>query len=80
MTDQLAKAIEAVEQQASSVEMVQFQLKLPPNGRPAVIAIPKDVTDFEIIAVMVQVAAIGDQLRAQRPASRIIVPNVVTPS
>ena len=76
MTD-IAKAIENVEAKEQSVELVQVQMQLPPNGRPMILALPKDVTDFELIAAMCQVAAVGDKLRAQRPASRLVVPNGV---
>ena len=77
MSDPLEQAVKSVEDKAQSVELVQVTLKLPPNGRPFVLALPKDATDFEIIAAMCQVAAFGDQLRAQRPSSRIVLPNGV---
>jgi hypothetical protein len=69
LPDPINAAIAAEER----VEMIQVQIKLAPNGRPALLAVPKDVSDFELLALFGQILVIGDQLRAQRPASRIIV-------
>ena len=74
MIDKITPAIQAAETKEQQVEMVRVQLQIPPNGRPVILALPKDITDIEIIATMCQVAALGDQLRAQRPVSRIILP------
>jgi len=37
--------------------------------------LPVDVTDIELLAIIGAVLQIGDTLRAQRPSSRIIIPN-----
>ena len=53
---------------------IQLQLLGDP-ARPAVLSMPVDITDMELISLMVAVAQIGDQLRAKRPASRLILPS-----
>jgi|GEM_PF-5429674 hypothetical protein len=59
--------------EAQQVEMVQVQIGLN-SGRPAVVAIPKDITELELLSFFGQMLALGDQLRAQRPTSRIVLP------
>jgi hypothetical protein len=44
-----------------------------PNGRPAAVAVPKDITDLELLALVGQVLAVGDKLRNQRPASGLVI-------
>lgn len=78
LDDKVAKAVDAVEakEQLVQVDMQQVQVKLlGRDDRPAAIAVPRDITDLEIINLMVNIAVLGDQLRALRPSSRIIVPN-----
>lgn len=44
-----------------------------PN-RPALLVVPNDVTDMELIGLIAAVIQIGDQLRAQRPSARLLLP------
>jgi hypothetical protein len=75
--DKVDEAIAAAEAKPT-VEMAQAQIRIMGReDRPAIIAMPKDVTDMELIALMVSVAQFGDQLRAQRPSARIIIPGGV---
>lgn len=53
--------------------MAQFGLQLA-TGRPAGLMVPADITDTEWLSLINGVLQIGDQLRAARPASRILVP------
>lgn len=71
--DPLDAAIAAAEQ----VEMAQLQVTLL-TGRPALIALPKDASDVEILNLIGNILALGDQLRAMRPSSRIIIPRPAT--
>lgn len=72
MNDKVAKAVEAVdrkpdEQKIVQIEMINVNLQIMGRpDRPAQVALPKDITDQEIIALMVGIAQVGDQLRAQR--------------
>ena len=73
--DPLDAAIAAAE---SQVEMIQVQVTLA-TGRPAIIAMPKDATDLEILSLVGQALMLGDKLRAMRPSSRLVLPNGARP-
>ena len=64
---------EAPVQVAVQVQMVTVPLALPPSGRPAQLILPADITDFEIIALMVSVAGVGDKLRAARQQNNLVI-------
>lgn len=67
--DFLDAAIAAAERkEVVQIEMLTVAMKIMGReDRPAQLVVPKDVTDMEIIALMVAVAQVGDQLRAMRP-------------
>lgn len=80
MTDKLDAAVKQVEAQANQVEMVKYEARIYPDGRPIAMFVPKDVTDLELLALMGQVLAMGDQLRAQRPVSKLVLPISARPT
>lgn len=67
--DPVDAAIAAAAQPAE-IAMVQSEFTLP-TGRPVAIAVPEDITDFELLSMVAVVLHLGDKLRAQRPSSRI---------
>ena len=72
MTDKVDEAIKATVQ----VRMAQIGIALlGRQERPAQLAMPEDITDLELLNIIAVVLQTGDQLRAKRPASRILVPN-----
>ena len=73
--DKLAEAIADVE--SKPIKMAgPFQMQIMGNpNRPAILSLPVDVTDIELLAIIGAVLQIGDTLRAQRPSSRIIIPS-----
>lgn len=44
-----------------------------PN-RPALLVVPTDITEMELPGLIAVVLRVGDQLRAQRPSARILLP------
>lgn len=70
------KAHATPEPQGLQVEMAQVPFQLN-SGRPALVAVPKDVTDLELLSFFGALLALGDQLRAMRPSSRIELPRGV---
>lgn len=58
----------------ATVEMVAVNLGLPPHGRPAVIHLPKDITEQEAYHLLTAVAEVVVRTRAANPASRLILP------
>lgn len=58
---------------APSVTGATAQLTLP-SGRPAMITVPVDITELEIIGLVNGVIQFGMELRAKRPGSRILLP------
>lgn len=61
---------------AASAPIVQgatVQITLP-TGRPAVLTVPVDVTDTELVGLVAAAIQFAMQLRSQRPASRILLP------
>lgn len=42
--------------------------------RIAILSVPVDITDLEWLALMNAALQIGDQLRAKRPAGRLVLP------
>ena len=64
---------EAVERVATKVDMVGMDFQLF-TGRPAQLAVPADVTDAELLHVIFHVLQLGDQLRAKRASSRLVLP------
>jgi hypothetical protein len=71
--DPLAAAI-AQASQPAEIAMVQAEFSLP-TGRPVMMAVPQDITDFEILGLVAIALHMGDKLRAQRPKSRIHLPS-----
>ena len=61
------------------VQMAQAQIPLP-SGRPFVVALPIDFTDVEALQAVSALLMVMDQIRAQRPSSRIVIPNGVRPA
>lgn len=74
--DKIAKAIAATEA-PQEIDAMQVQIRLAPNGRPAMIAVPKDITDMEWLSLTRAMLDVGDQLRKQRPTSRLVLPQGV---
>jgi hypothetical protein len=60
-------------QVAIQVQMTQVQVRLFPDNRPALIAVPVDVTDVEMLAFIGAALQVSDQLRAARVASQLVV-------
>ncbi|HEY8869646.1 MAG TPA: hypothetical protein VIM30_09660 [Candidatus Limnocylindrales bacterium] len=44
------------------------------RDRVAALSIPADITDLEWLGLVGAILQIGDQLRARRPSSRLVVP------
>lgn len=42
--------------------------------RPALLVVPNDITEMELLGLIAVVLQVGDQLRAQRPSARILLP------
>lgn len=58
------------------VPLMQAQIRLLNDPRrPAILSIPQDISDLEALALINAVLQITDSLRAQRSASRIILPS-----
>lgn len=54
--------------------LAQVKVALLGNqDRPAIIGVPQDITEMELLNLVGNVLAIGDQLRAQRPKHRLEV-------
>jgi hypothetical protein len=45
-----------------------------PTGRPAMLTVPEDVTDLELLGLVTAAVQFGMSLRAKQPSSRILVP------
>jgi len=70
----LASAPPAAPQQG--VELTSVTLRLA-TGRPAIISVPTDASDIEVLSIINGVTQLADRLRAQRlqgPASRLLIP------
>lgn len=65
----------AIEKTTQTVEMIQVQIPLAPNGRPLILAVPRDVTADEMLSALVLVPSALVQMRGQNPASRIVLPS-----
>jgi hypothetical protein len=62
-----AAIAKAQEPKLVQVEMAQKQYQLGGNpARPAMIALPTDATDFELLNLVYLVLAFGDEIRARR--------------
>lgn len=72
--DAIEQAIAATEQQPQTVQMAQVQIQLPPRGRPAMVAIPQDITVEEAYGLLATLPQIIAQLRTANPASRLVDP------
>jgi hypothetical protein len=70
--DPVGAAIAAVSQ-PPVVRGATCQITLP-TGRPAMLTVPEDVTDLELLGLVSAAVQFGMELRARRPASRILVP------
>ena len=57
----------------AAVQGATVQITLP-TGRPAVLTVPVDVTDTELVGLVAAAIQFAMQLRSQRPASRILLP------
>jgi hypothetical protein len=44
------------------------------QNRPALLVVPDDITEMELLGLIGAVLQIGDQLRARRPVARLLVP------
>lgn len=77
MTDPIDRAVAAVEASPPIAEQrTQAQISLlGRRDRVALLNLPADVSDLELLALFGAILQIGDGLRAQRPASRIVGPN-----
>jgi hypothetical protein len=56
-------------------QVLMSQVNVPLLGRqdrPAVLAVPSDISDVELLALIGAVLQVGDQLRSQRPTSRLV--------
>lgn len=57
-----------------AVQMAQATVQLMGNPqRPAMIAVPPDITDIELLSLIGNVLGFGDQLRARRQAANGLV-------
>lgn len=74
MSDAIDKAIAGAAEPA--VTMAQVELSLAPDGRPAVLAVPLDITEHEalMLAGYVTLELIPYLSRAAAPPSRVWVP------
>lgn len=70
MTDNGVPEVETANVQ---VAVTQVQVNLAPNGRPSVIAVPTDITDFEIASYIRAVLDVTDRLRAARVESSLVI-------
>lgn len=70
--DPVDEAVKAASQPVAP-KMAEFGLQLT-TGRPAALMVPADMTDAEWLSLINGVLQIGDQMRAARPASRLVVP------
>ena len=68
--DPIADAIAATQQ--VTLTQVQFTLS---TGRPAMLAVPVDLTAEEALSLINGVTNMYGQLQAKRPASRIVLPS-----
>ena len=67
MTDPVEQAITATER------LVQVQITLP-SGKHAMLAVPADLSAEDTLGLIGGVTNVYVQVKAQRPASRIILP------
>ena len=72
MSDKVDAAIAST---PPTVEMAQVQIQLPPRGRPAIVAMPRDVTTEEALALLMAIPEIIAELRKANPAARLVATN-----
>jgi hypothetical protein len=74
--DPLDRAIAAAQTGPTevTVRMRQVQLTLP-GGRPALLAVPEDLTDLEALGLIGAVLQVRDQIHNAQPRSRLLVPH-----
>lgn len=71
--DAIGKAIEA-NGKPPAVDMIQIPVTISSSGRPAMVALPADVTDVELLEIIGWLGSVvAPQLRARRPASRLVI-------
>lgn len=80
MTDRVDAAIAAAEAPGPiEVELRQFPVVISSTGRPAVLAVPPDLSESELLELMGWMAVYvrGELARARQPlAGRLIVPTL----
>lgn len=63
----------AIAKAAPQATTANIALLRNPN-RPALLVVPSDITDLELIGLIAAVVQVGDELRAKRPPARLLVP------
>lgn len=73
--DAVAKVIAAVNAPAPQQRVQATVALLGRKDRPVALDLPADVTDIEWLGLIGALLSLGDQIRAQRPQSRLVLPS-----